>query len=61
MAARRVKTNTFNVYFMGRLYDTVHYSGGVKVDADEVKRSLVRHDGYPPGIVVRRVWKKVKR
>jgi hypothetical protein len=55
MKARRNPTsNAWNVYLNGKLIDTVFYSAGAKVTADEVKRSLVNHDGYDPGIVVRR-------
>jgi hypothetical protein len=42
----------FNVYKGSRLVDTVFYSKGDKVDADEVKRSLVGHDGYDQDIRV---------
>ena len=44
----------FDVYLRRKLIDTVFYSAGATVDADEVKRSLVGHDGYNPAIVVRR-------
>lgn len=44
----------FNVYLNGKLIDTVFYSDSAKVDIDEVKRSLVNHDGYNPAIVVRK-------
>jgi hypothetical protein len=43
----------FDVYLRGKLIDTVFYSTGAVVDADEVKRSLVNHDGYDPAITVR--------
>ena len=33
--------------------DTVFYGAGAKVDAEEVRRSLINHDGYPGNIVVR--------
>jgi hypothetical protein len=44
----------FDVYLNGRCIDTVFYSASANVDADEVKRSLVGHDGYDPAIVVRK-------
>ena len=43
----------FNVYLHGKLIDTVFYAAGTTIDADEVKRSLVNHDGYDPSIVVK--------
>ena len=43
----------FDVYLNGKKIDTVFYSDGVKVDCEEVKRSLVGHDGYDPRIVVK--------
>ena len=42
----------FDVYLHGREIDTVFYSKSANVDADEVKRSLVNHDGYDPMIEV---------
>jgi hypothetical protein len=42
----------FNVYLNGKLIDTVFYSASAKVDADEVRRSLINHDGYDSGIKV---------
>lgn len=36
----------FNVYKGRKLINTVFYSGPGKVDADEVRRSLLDHDGY---------------
>ena len=41
----------FDVYLRGKLIDTVFYSASARVD--EVKRSLVDHDGYDPAIVVK--------
>lgn len=34
--------------------DTVFYSSGAKVTCEEVRRSLIDHDGYPPNIIVKR-------
>lgn len=45
----------FNVYLGRKLIDTVFYSPGAKVDADEVRKSLVDHDGYDSRIVVKAV------
>ena len=42
----------WNVYLNGKLIDSMEYPASD--DADDVKRSLVGHDGYDPGIVVRR-------
>jgi hypothetical protein len=47
----------FNVYLNGKNIDTVFYSSGTSVDADEVKRSLINHDGYDSEITVREVRK----
>ena len=43
----------FDVYLNGRNIDTVFYSRRTNVDAEEVRRSLIEHDGYDPGITVR--------
>ena len=40
----------FNVYLNGKHVDTVFYTNHT---ADEVRRSLINHDGYDPAIVVR--------
>lgn len=40
----------WHVYFKGRWLDTVFYTHDC--GAEYVKRTLVNHDGYPPGIVV---------
>lgn len=42
----------FNVYLRGALVDTVFYSASDPVTPEEVRRSLVNHDGYHPSIVV---------
>ena len=39
----------WNVYLNGKLIDTVFATG---YDADEMRRSLINHDGYDPGITV---------
>lgn len=42
----------FDVFLNGKNVDTVFYSKNVKVDEDEVKKSLINHDGYNYRIVV---------
>ncbi len=42
----------WNVYLNGKLIDTVFYDADI--DADTVRRSLINHDGYDPGITIRR-------
>lgn len=45
----------FDVYLRGKKVDTIFYSARSIVTADEVRRSLISHDGYDPEIrVVRR-------
>jgi hypothetical protein len=48
------KSQAWDVFLNGKNIDTVFYSEGAKVDADEVKRSLVDHDGYDANIVVKK-------
>jgi hypothetical protein len=45
------------VYLNHKLLDKVPYDESYKT-AEEVKRSLVNHDGYNPAIVVRKERKK---
>jgi hypothetical protein len=53
MSNRNPITHTaWNVYLHGKKIDTIFYS--TKETADSVKRSLVDHDGYDSGIVVRK-------
>lgn len=49
------RTQPFDVILKHKVIDTVFYDRGTKVTTDEVKRSLVDHDGYDPGITVRKV------
>jgi hypothetical protein len=42
----------WDVSLNGRHIDTVFYAPGI--DADQVRRGLINHDGYDPGIKVRR-------
>lgn len=44
----------FNVYLSGKLIDTVFYSQSANETPEDVKRSLVNHDGYDSRIVVKR-------
>lgn len=48
----KASQRAFDVYEDGEEIDTVFYSASVKVDAEEVRRSLVDHDGYSPSIEV---------
>lgn len=45
----------FNVYLRGKWIDKVFGTG---YTVDEMKRSLVNHDGYNPGIVVKKEAKQ---
>jgi hypothetical protein len=49
-ALRSNGTTAYNVYLRGKLIDTVFQSG--VSSADEVRRSLIGHDGYDPAIRV---------
>ena len=44
-------SRAWKVYLNGKHVDTVFYDTSYR-DAEEVKRSLVNHDGYHPGITV---------
>lgn len=48
----------YNVYLSGRLVDTVFWNdkadGGEKITDEDVRRSLIDHDGYSLAIVVMR-------
>lgn len=44
------KQQAFNVYLRGKLIDTIFAKG---YDVEEMRRSLINHDGYSPEIVVR--------
>jgi hypothetical protein len=45
---------TFNVYNNGKLVDTCFAN---YPDAQEMRASLINHDGYDSTITVRRVWR----
>jgi hypothetical protein len=49
----------YDVYLDGKLIDTVFQSG--ISDEEEVKKSLINHDGYDPGIEVRKSRRKPYR
>jgi hypothetical protein len=51
----------FDVFLNGKNIDTVFYSASSNVDADEVRRSLINHDGYDSGIVVRKARRRKKK
>ena len=42
-------TRAYDVYLDGKLIDTVWFTG---YNADEVRQSLIDHDGYDSGIEV---------
>jgi len=48
----------YNVYLDGYWIDKVFFNercdGGASIDTDDVRKSLIDHDGYPSRIVVRR-------
>lgn len=44
----------FDIYLRGKEIDTVFYGDSPKESAEDVKRSLVNHDGYNSNIVVRK-------
>lgn len=48
-----LRARAFDVYLNGAHIDTVFYSLGVSVDAEEVRQSLINHDGYDPRITVK--------
>lgn len=61
--AKLIRNQAFDVFrterdlFGGsstRCIDTVFYSEHPKMTVEEVRRSLIEHDGYPADIVVRR-------
>ena len=55
--------SVYDVYLNGKKVDTVFYNakcdGGALINADDVKRGLIDHDGYDPAIIVRK--RPVKR
>lgn len=59
-ASRPNVAKTYHVYLGGKKIDTVFFTG---YTADEVRKSLINHDGYDPAITVtvRRSTKKANR
>jgi hypothetical protein len=57
--------NAYNVRLNGKLIDTVFYTPSkgetVKEAEDTTRRSLIEHDGYDGGIVVRQARKRTAR
>jgi len=50
----------FNVYLHGKWIDKIFYSSGISIDPDEVRRSLIHHDGYDEAITVKRQRREKK-
>jgi hypothetical protein len=50
----------YNVYLNGKEIDTVFYNDG-STTVEEVKKSLVNHDGYDSDIVVKKERKRKAR
>ena len=50
---KHVRQRAFDVYLGGKHIDTVFYTATAVIDEEEVRRSLIYHDGYGPDIVVR--------
>lgn len=50
-AIREAKSIAWDIYLNGKLIDTVFDS---EKDPEEVKKSLINHDGYDPGIKVKK-------
>lgn len=55
IAIGRPKTHEyFNVFLNGKMIDTVTYSIDSKMTSEEVRQSLINHDGYDANIIVRK-------
>jgi len=48
------KIQAFNVYLHDKEIDTVFYEANTKITVEEVRDSLVNHDGYDSRIKVRK-------
>lgn len=48
-------TRAFDVFRNGKEIDTIFYADIDSITEEDVKRSLVNHDGYPADIIVREV------
>jgi hypothetical protein len=46
------RTQSYDVYSRGRLIDTVFYDAGGNETIADVKKDLIEHDHYDPGIIV---------
>lgn len=55
-----MEMQAFNVWLNGKCIDTVFYSDGFSVTVEEVKKSLINHDGYDPRIEVKKERKRRK-
>ena len=51
-------SHVYDVYHKGKNIDTIFY--GHHEEPESVKRSLVNHDGYHPGIIVKKRQEKIK-
>jgi hypothetical protein len=47
---KKPKTTAWNVRIKGKTFDRVYYNADIK--KEDVKRSLVEHDGYDPEITL---------
>ncbi len=55
IAIGRPKTHEwFNVFLNGKLIDSVNFSIDAKMTSEEVRQSLINHDGHDARIVVRK-------
>ena len=52
METKKHKMKSFNVYLNKKLIDTVF---DLSTNSEDVKKSLINHDGYNPNIEVKRV------
>ena len=50
-----IAARAFDIYLGKTLIDTVYYGRSVNVDVEEMKKSLINHDGYDSRITVREV------
>jgi hypothetical protein len=48
----------YDVFQNGKIIDTIFYDANSNVSCDEVKKSLIEHDGYPDNIIVKKVKRK---
>jgi hypothetical protein len=50
-----LRFHAFDVYRGNKVIDTIFYNFSDNITAEEVRDSLVDHDGYDPRIVVKKV------